>query len=229
MAGCQCGPRRCWRYFARTPEEAAIELTCDGEVNVFRLTWQEALAEPFVYEGKEGDIVAKLLNGKTQDLRIKAKYATPRSRMQMLWARLISDSIRIVAPEIITGVYVPEEVDDFAGPVRAQKPDPVVTADVRTFKPTVPVPPTLVGPVVAMGTGGPLVAEEDLAEEDAMCGLARGDEIEGYAAAVKMPADTMNALLQKYNATSVAGLPGKVAAELLSILKKQFNELDIPF
>ena len=188
-----------------------------------------------VYEGKEGDIVAKLLNGKTQGLRIKAKYATPRSRMQMLWARLISDSIRIVAPEIITGVYVPEEVDDFAAPVRAQKPDPVVTVDVKAFKPTAPtpvsapVPQAPVGPVVSMGTAGPLVAEEDLAEEDLMCEATTTKLIIDYAEAVKMPADKMAAILQKYNAESVAGLPGKVATELLSILKKQFNELGIPF
>lgn len=216
------------KILMRTSEEAAIELTCDGETNVFRLTWQEALLEPFVYEGKEAEIVAKLLNGKTQGLRIKPKYSTPRSRMQMLWARLISDSIRIVAPEIITGVYVPEEVDDFAGPVKGNAPaaesDPVVTVDVKTVKPTF----TPTAPVAA--PAGAIVAPDSVVPEaDAMCGPAMGKQIEEYAESVKMEPAAMKRLLQKYNAGSAAGLPGNVADKLFAILKKQYDELDIPF
>lgn len=224
------------KVLLRTPEEAAIELTCDGETNVFRITWQEALAEPFVYNGKEAEIVAKLANGKTQGLTIKPKYLTPRSRMQMLWARLISDSIRVVAPEIVNGVYPPEVIDDFAGTVKSNaavaESDPVVTLDVKAVTPTVPAPvpvpapappPPPVGPVVSMGTG-PVIPEAET-----MCGPAMGKQIEDYAYAVKMPPEEMNRVLRKYNAGSPAGLPGNVANDLFEILKKKYDEKDIPF
>lgn len=31
----------------------------------------------------------------------------------MLWARITSDGVRAMAPEIVAGVYVPEEIEDF--------------------------------------------------------------------------------------------------------------------
>ena len=44
---------------------------------------------------------------------LKAKYSTPRARMQMLWARCVSDGVRVVAPECVQGIYTPEETSDF--------------------------------------------------------------------------------------------------------------------
>lgn len=102
------------RVISRTPDKAAIELiTSDRQSHVFELTWSEAKREPFVYEGKESAVIEQINSGKTDKLRLKAKYATDRSRMQMLWARLVSDSIRCIAPEVICGTYTPEEVSDF--------------------------------------------------------------------------------------------------------------------
>lgn len=75
--------------------------------------WDDCLGEPFVYEGRESDVLAQLAAGKRDALKIKSKYATPRSRMQMLWARAISDGVRAVDPASVQGVYTPEEIGDF--------------------------------------------------------------------------------------------------------------------
>jgi hypothetical protein len=99
------------KIVCRTPDEAAVELSIDGKTNVFRFTWAEAQAEPFVYLGKEADVVKMLLDGKKPPM--KPKYATPRSRMQMLWARCVGDVIKATHPIVNSGLYTPEEVEDF--------------------------------------------------------------------------------------------------------------------
>lgn len=100
---------------ARMPDRAAIKMTRNRKSQVFELTWEEAAKEPFVYHGKEEDCVAALAAGQAAKLKVKPKYATPRSRMQMLWARVVSDAVRTMAPEVLAGHYTPEEVSDFTG------------------------------------------------------------------------------------------------------------------
>lgn len=78
----------------------------------FRFAWTDALLEPFVYAGKPSEQRAEMK--KPLDKRaFKDKYATPRSRMQMLWARLVSDMGRALCPDACEGLYPPEEVADF--------------------------------------------------------------------------------------------------------------------
>lgn len=86
------------KIIERTAERAAVELTLDGDTQLFAFTWKEALNEPFVFTR----------DGKT----LKKNYATPRARTQMLWARVISEGVHAMAPEIVSGVYTPEELDD---------------------------------------------------------------------------------------------------------------------
>lgn len=86
------------RIVERTPERASIELTIDGQSQQFTFTWEEAQQEPFIRD---------------KDGKVKKNYATPRTRMQMLWARVVSDSVEAMAPEIAYGVYTPEEISDF--------------------------------------------------------------------------------------------------------------------
>lgn len=95
----------------RTAEAAEVALELNGTRRSFRVTWDEAQKEPFVYDGKEKDILPKLAAGKKPEL--KGKYQTPRARMQMLWARVVSDAVRVMAPEITSGAYTPEEIEDF--------------------------------------------------------------------------------------------------------------------
>jgi hypothetical protein len=57
-----------------------------------KCVWEEIKGEPFA---------------STQN------YATPRKRMQMMWARAISDGVRTVCPKAVSGFYTPEETEDF--------------------------------------------------------------------------------------------------------------------
>lgn len=106
---------------ARDHEKASIKLTINKQTQTFTLTWEEAKKEPFVYEGKEADVVAAITAGKTDALRLKPKYATPRSRTQMLWARVVSDGVRAMAPTVVAGYYAPEEIggDEIEGEIVA--------------------------------------------------------------------------------------------------------------
>ena len=99
----------------RDSERAEIELSIDGEKGRFTLDWEDARHEPFVYCGKEDEVVTKLATSGDKGLKLKPKYATPRARSQMLWARVVSDGVRAMAPEVVSGVYTPEEMGDVAG------------------------------------------------------------------------------------------------------------------
>lgn len=96
------------KWLSRTADLAHIRLAVPGgESEEFRLSWEEAKQEAFPYEGKG---VLKLLaaGGKPE---LKAQWATPRGRMQMMAARVVSDGIRAMMPEVNEGRYTPEEFD----------------------------------------------------------------------------------------------------------------------
>lgn len=120
----------------RTPERASCTFSLDGDEYTSTISWEDAQREPFVYEGKEADVVVALANGgrypNGTPLALKAKYQTPRARMQMLWARCVSDGVRTVAPQCCCGIYTPEETDDFADAPRAASVQPPAPPVART-------------------------------------------------------------------------------------------------
>lgn len=110
-----------YKLIERSPNRAALELTSDGNVYVSDITWDQAAAEPFVYAGNESEQLAELAKP-VDKRRLKAKYQTPRSRMQMLWARAVSDGVVVTDPGARGGVYTPEETEDFAPALPAHEP-----------------------------------------------------------------------------------------------------------
>lgn len=89
------------RIIQRDGDCAAIELTPHGGSPVeFRFTWEDAQQERYIY-GKDG---------KT----LKDNWSTARRRMQMMWARVVSDAVRAVDPGVVVGTYTPEEIMDMA-------------------------------------------------------------------------------------------------------------------
>jgi hypothetical protein len=78
----------------------------------FRFTWEEAQGEPFVYEGHPNAQQAALARPIEKRV-LKDKYKTPRSRMQMLWARVVSDMGMALCPTVCEGTYPPEVTEDF--------------------------------------------------------------------------------------------------------------------
>lgn len=102
---------------SRTPELASIELTIRGERETFSLSWKNAEAEGLA-KGKNG---------------VKTNWSTPRRRMQMLWARVVSDGVRAMAPQCVCGRYTPEDFgvsqDDLEPPAAGTNSDAVVDAE----------------------------------------------------------------------------------------------------
>lgn len=88
-----------YKVLNRTADKAAIEVEVDGNKQAFSFTWDDAKHEPFVFQ-KDGK-------------SLKTNWATPRARMQMLWARVVSDAVRTMMPEVVAGTYTPEEIQDF--------------------------------------------------------------------------------------------------------------------
>lgn len=105
-----------YQIINHTPDVAEIEVEYLGRKYRERLTWAEAQLEPFVYDGKPKDIMPLLLTEEgRKKLKMSTNYATPRRRMQHLWARVCSDAVRVVAPDLVTGNYTPEEATEFTG------------------------------------------------------------------------------------------------------------------
>lgn len=100
----------------RDAEEAAVKL--NGVA--FSLKWDEAKKEPFVFQK----------DGKT----LKTNWASPRARMQMLWARVVSDGVRTVMPEVAAGIYTPEETEDMKALPVAAAAEPVMAGNTQPPK-----------------------------------------------------------------------------------------------
>lgn len=89
-----------YKIVSRTPERAEIFLSLDGREGTFAMTLEEAQGEAYYYQKDK----------KTP----KDNWSTPRRRMQMLWARVVSDSVNTICPQVSAGVSTPEEVMDFS-------------------------------------------------------------------------------------------------------------------
>ncbi|MFO0940109.1 MAG: hypothetical protein U0930_05015 [Pirellulales bacterium] len=95
---------------SKTPELASVAFYQGDKETVFSLSWEDFQKEPTPYAGKEEAIVAALSRGEKP--KLKDKYATPRSRATMLFARVVSDAVRSIAPQVSAGRYTPEEIED---------------------------------------------------------------------------------------------------------------------
>lgn len=116
------------KLISKTPDLASIELEYDGKKQTFSLSWEDAQKETFVYHTdantKEQVVLDMLAKGEKP--KLKAKYATPRSRAIMLFARVVSDGIRSMCPEVNFGVYTPEELEDLPGESNSTRTAPEV-------------------------------------------------------------------------------------------------------
>lgn len=110
------------KVLSRTPELCAVELSFKGQTAEFSLSWEECEKEDF----------SRARNERTGEIlwdTPKDNYAYPRKRMQMMWARVISDGVRTLTPEIVAGVYTPEETEDFIEGEIVAKPAALSPAD----------------------------------------------------------------------------------------------------
>ena len=145
-----------YQVIERTAERAAISAIFRGAVFESCFTWEEAQLEPYVY-GKDG---------KT----LKKNWATPRARMQMLWARVVSDVVRVVCPLANRGVYTPEEIESGTdrgdGGTRRTEPEER-TVDGGKRPAAAPAPGTVIDVEVIPGkTGIDQVSESGYGQSD---------------------------------------------------------------
>jgi hypothetical protein len=215
------------RILSRTPELASIELTLDGNSNVFSLSWDEAQGEPFAYEGKESDIVAKLCAGKRAELKLKAKYSTPRARMQMLWARVVSDGVRAVMPGVNAGHYTPEELEDVADFGEAEQ------RPARNGRATKPTATTTVQPAASKQPGEVIDGEFSVVREssksDEPNGLASREqcrEITNLFCKLQLSTEAIDKILAKRGVKATQSLKAEQAEEIITNLRKKVEQAE---
>jgi hypothetical protein len=179
-----------YRVVRRTADAAEIEITREDDKQRFALTWEEAKAEPFT---------------KAKDGSIKENYATPRTRMQMLWARVVSDGVRTMWPEVVTGYYTPEEIADTNG--EAIDASFTVVPETKPATSETKQPAAEPKPVFS---GDPGFATHSQVEQ-----------IHNLYSLLGIDADTQTEILRKKGVGSLRGLTTQVAAEML--IKLQAN------
>jgi hypothetical protein len=200
------------RIVERTPDKVAVLLTYGADSQTFALAWSDCLNEPFIYQTtkdcKESDVLDAIDAGKHSKLKLKAKYRSPRSRMQMLWARVISDGIRAMAPEVNNGAYTPEEIDGSDDGGEVIEADYTVTAESESAE-VAAAATTVVDQTPANST--PIVprcsamARQSIAEMLTQLGVADSQAQDDL-------------ISQRYSVTA-AGLNESQATELLGILR----------
>jgi len=85
----------------RSPERAAIKLTRGTADFLAEYTWAEAQQSRWPW-----------VDWKDHSKGLKDNWGTPTDQRNMLWVRLVSDSLRAFCPELMAGVYTPEEMHD---------------------------------------------------------------------------------------------------------------------
>ncbi len=97
---------------SRTSDRAAVELKHGRKKQIFEFTWAEARNEDYIYnkQGVADPKIRNLPNGDANPAALKDNWSTPRRRAQMMWARVISDGVGAMMPEVSAGRQTPEEL-----------------------------------------------------------------------------------------------------------------------
>jgi len=199
------------RIVRRDGDAAEIELSINGQTHQFECTFKDAKAAGYT-DGKKGE---------------KDNWSSPRQRMQMLWARVVSDGVRAMAPQVCAGRYTPE---DFGVPLPDQEPagtdadgsqagtDMVVeTTAVVTSE---PVPPAAAKDAAGTEPAGTEPARTDPDEAaPALVTDAVRKQIEGLYEELAVPLETREAALKKRGVNSLRSLTPGQAAEILAKLE----------
>lgn len=204
------------KVVTRTGDEAVVSLTMDGDTQEFSFCWTEAQCEPFVYNGKESEVLRFIAVGNQDELakRLKPKYATPRARMQMLWARVVSDGVRAMCPEVNLGTYTPEEIDDF-DETQASSAAVAGEGEQRETAPpsTSPVEP---------------IEDADFTPVDADAGKITGKQLARITElfkAMDIGPEKQLAAAKKRGAESIATLTTEQADDLLNALETRYRSI----
>lgn len=201
------------RIVQRDGERAAVELTYAGQTCLFECALAEA-KEAGLTDGKKGQ---------------KENWSSPRQRMQMLWARAVSDGVRAMAPQVCAGKYTPE---DFGATEKASAADDsqIVEGSVVETPPAAAVTEP-----IGTETAGtkPAGTEAATAEPSKPAASATTDECTaGQRAAIialtgelGMTPEQIELALQRRQVNSIRSLTEGQATELIWALREKANQV----
>lgn len=197
-----------YRIVERSSENAAVEWTFEGNTYVWSYSWEEAQASRWPW--KDSDDHSKGL---------KDNWSTPSDRKVMLFARLVSDSLRVICPEVAEGIYTPEEVVDFTVDGQVSQPltqtksakdlvreslEVKVDVEDAEFTPKEEQPQADDSPPFSDDPGGITLAQKDrLQELFVKCGVDK---------------EAQDGILQKRGVTSINSLTNAAASEIIDKL-----------
>lgn len=125
-----------YKVVQRDTDGAIVYFEYNGCSYDSQCIWEEVKDEDF----------CNAFNKNTGKRELKSNYKYPRKRMQMLWARAVSDGLRVVCPQAVQGIYTPEEAQDFDNvqvrPVlpRPTLPQPPIESERELPKTLPPIP-----------------------------------------------------------------------------------------
>jgi hypothetical protein len=191
------------KVIERTSDKASVEIAYDGQTYTETLTWEDAKNEPYVL-AKEGGL--------------KDNWATPRARRQMLWARVISEAVRTLAPEIVAGTYTPEETSDFVEEITATATTKVVDVEKLMEATAAKAEPTKT--YVAVDAETIDVEATPVAEptETGKSTTAQRKQLRTLFDAVGCTKDQIDKALEKRGVKATRHLTSEQAAELIATL-----------
>jgi len=195
------------KVLERTADKASVEIDYDGQVYVETFTWNEASQEPYVY-GKDG---------KT----LKKNWATPRARRQMLWARVISEAVRTVAPEIVSGIYTPEETSDFV----EEAPTPKSVDVVQLMAATAAKVGPKAEPVGEVVDAEFVVVPDATTAEPAKCTAEQRKQLKTLFDACSATKEQIDKALEKRGCKLLRNLTADQATELIDSLTARVQKL----
>jgi hypothetical protein len=86
-----------------SPNRAAASFTWKERTYEREFTWEQAQQSRWPWK-----------DPRDHSKGFKDNWSTPSDRESMLWVRLVSASVKRIAPEVFSGAYTPEEMEDVA-------------------------------------------------------------------------------------------------------------------
>lgn len=198
----------------RSAERAAIKfIDKKGRSYPMEFTWAEAQASRWPWN-----------DWQDHDKGLKDSWATPTDRKSMLFARLVSDSLRSICPELVAGIYTPEEMQDA---LAIDVPPARHTTYQVTHVVGDAVPPTAVVEVVnesPTAAGETVSSDGEIIEptptvESMLITNRQSQRIVDLVAKVTMPQDKYDGMLAKRGVKSLEQLTKEQADEIIERLE----------
>jgi hypothetical protein len=202
----------------RSPNRAAIKFT-DSRGRVYEREFTLAQLNESRWPWKDWQ---------NHEKGYKDNYGTPKDRETMMFARLVSDSLRFICPELVAGVYTPEEMEDLApaAAVTAIKATPTIDERIAAAK-AAPVEDVIVDASFTVATDpAPAAAEHDPAAPGSIHGR-QAERVDQLFTILGMTPEQRESALAKRKASVVRNLSANDAQELIDRLEAKARELNL--